>query len=313
MSIDPVAPRACIATGCTRAFLLASSLAICFAPWAAARAEAALLHEWAADGDATDSVGNDDGEVIGGVSYGDGLFGQGFVFDGIDDGIGFGTSAGDLGSSDFTVAFVIRTTLMPPLASVLGKRAQCSPGSFWDIRFYANGTIILELLESRFDTGVTTTTAINDGLFHTVVFTRAGSVVSSYVDGFLNNQKDSGFVANVSNSASLMTGLGACTGVDSTVPFEGTIDEIRLDDSADPALLPGFLHCGDANGNGSISASDALVALRSAIGLEPCALCLCDTNQSDKVTAGDALAVLRRAVGQQVDMLCTLCPVELPD
>lgn len=294
-------------------FLCAVVFVAILAPCFATLADAVLLHRWSGDGVATDSIGTDDGQPGGGVSYGQGLFGQGFLFDGLDDNIGFGASAGNFGAGDFTLAFVIRTTATPVITSVLGKREKCMGGSYWDLRSYANGTMILELLAGYDNTGLTTKTAINDGLFHTVVFTRAGSIVSAYVDGFLDSQNDAGFVADVSNAASLSAGVGACTGADGTVAFAGLLDEIRLDDSANPSLLPAFLHCGDANGNGSISATDALVVLRRAVGGQACDFCLCDPNQSSTVTASDALVVLKRGVGQTVSMLCPLCPVELPD
>lgn len=313
MNSHTLAMRPGIVANCVRALLLAGSFAIALVPGSASRANAALLHQWSAEDDATDSVGADDGTASGGVTYGDGLFGQGFFFDGVDGAVGFGTSAGNFGTGDFTIAFVVRTTATPGLMSIIGKREACAPGTFWDVRFYANGAMILELMESNLHTGVTTSTAINDGLYHTVVFARAGTVVTAYVDGFLDSQNDSGVVANVFNSAPLSVGMGVCMGKDSTVPFAGVLDELRLADHADPALLPVFLHCGDANRNGSISASDALATLRAAVGAEICDLCLCDPNESSSVTASDALAVLRRAVGQAVPMICPRCAVELPD
>jgi len=272
---------------------------------------ASLTHAWAADGNANDAVGDDDGSIVGGTSYGPGLFGQGFVFDGMDDSVAFGNTAGNFGASDFTIALVIRTTSSGIIEGVLGKREICAFSSFWDLRT-SNGRLSLEVYETSTNTGVSTTVPINDGLFHTVVFTRAGTVLSSYVDGFFNAEYDAGFTANVSNNAALVAGTSTCTGKDGTVPFTGTIDEIRLADSAEPGLLPAFFHCGDANLNGQISAADALSALRTAVGLEPCGLCLCDANDSGNVSAGDAQTILRFAVGQPVPLLCPLCPIQLP-
>jgi hypothetical protein len=149
-------------------------------------------------------------------------------------------------------------------------------------------------------------------LFHTVVFTREGTVVSSYVDGFLNAQYDAGFTANVSNNAELAAGVSACSGsLDGTVHFAGLLDEIRIADTADPTILPPVFHCADANRSGDVSAADALFALRTAVALETCDLCLCDINGSGTVTAPDALAILQRAVSLPVTPLCPLCPVEL--
>jgi len=55
--------------------------------------------------------------------------------------------------------------------------------------------------------------------------------------------------------------------------------------------------CGDATGDGNITASDALAALRGAVGSGTCSLCLCDVSGDGMLTATDALAILRAAVG----------------
>ena len=66
--------------------------------------------------------------------------------------------------------------------------------------------------------------------------------------------------------------------------------------------------CGDADGNGSTTASDALFTLRAAVGSATCALCVCDVNGDGHVTASDALLVLRAAVGTIVSFSCPACP-----
>lgn len=63
--------------------------------------------------------------------------------------------------------------------------------------------------------------------------------------------------------------------------------------------------CGDADGNGTIQASDALRVLRSAVG-QPvtCEPVVCDVNANGSVQASDALTVLKAAVGQPVVLQC---------
>src|SRR6185369_9437543 len=158
---------------------------------------AGLTHEWPADGDALDAVGDADGTLSGGTTFGQGLFDEAFVFDGVDDEVSFGQTAGNFGNSDFTIAFVIRTTSTGVVEGVLGKRSVCAFGSFWDIRTRGHGDLSLEVYETDTNLGTTTTRPINDGLFHTVVFTREGTVMRSYVDGFLDQEIDRGTAANV--------------------------------------------------------------------------------------------------------------------
>ncbi|MFN2426094.1 MAG: right-handed parallel beta-helix repeat-containing protein, partial [Candidatus Binatia bacterium] len=66
--------------------------------------------------------------------------------------------------------------------------------------------------------------------------------------------------------------------------------------------------CGDATGEGNISAADAFLALAAAVGTGTCELCRCDVNDSGGITAPDALLVLRAAVGQAVLLACPGCP-----
>jgi hypothetical protein len=55
--------------------------------------------------------------------------------------------------------------------------------------------------------------------------------------------------------------------------------------------------CGDAGGDGDVTASDALAALQAGVGLAECALAACDVNCSGGVSAIDALMILRAATG----------------
>lgn len=65
--------------------------------------------------------------------------------------------------------------------------------------------------------------------------------------------------------------------------------------------------CGDATGDGDVTATDALAVLRAAVGAGNCRDCACDTNGDTSVTATDALVVLRLAVGLPVTPACPPC------
>jgi hypothetical protein len=67
-----------------------------------------------------------------------------------------------------------------------------------------------------------------------------------------------------------------------------------------------IIECGDANRDGSITATDALTALRSAVGSGNCLESLCDPDSTGTVTATDALIILKRAVGQSLETSCGL-------
>jgi hypothetical protein len=248
-----------------------------------------------------------DGTLVGGTTYGPGFIGQGFVFDGVDSAVIFGSDDGDFGTSDFTIAFAIASASPQALQQILSNRVACLASSFWDVRSGGNGTLGLEILETTVNTGLGTVVDVMDGLFHTVVFTRSGTIVTAYVDGMNVSQRDAGFVANLSNTAQLSVSAGPCVGADGTVPFEGTIDEIRLADTAEPYLLLGDFDCGDGALNGGVTATDALAALRAAVGSGECPLCVCDVNDSGSITASDSLTILQFSIGQPVPLTCPDC------
>jgi hypothetical protein len=62
--------------------------------------------------------------------------------------------------------------------------------------------------------------------------------------------------------------------------------------------------CGDFNGDGSVSATDALGVLNAAVGLASCDVEECDIDGSGGITATDALSALNAAVGQEIVMAC---------
>jgi hypothetical protein len=65
--------------------------------------------------------------------------------------------------------------------------------------------------------------------------------------------------------------------------------------------------CGNADGKGNITATDALLVLRTATGVSNCSACLCDVNGVGGVTASDALSVLRVSVGVPLEFHCPAC------
>lgn len=74
--------------------------------------------------------------------------------------------------------------------------------------------------------------------------------------------------------------------------------------STSTTLDPGV--CGDANDDGKVTSTDALAALKAAVGLvSPCSLGRCDVDSNGLIRSGDALRILKVAVGQLVVLDCT--------
>ncbi|HYC57748.1 MAG TPA: hypothetical protein VEL28_22675 [Candidatus Binatia bacterium] len=61
--------------------------------------------------------------------------------------------------------------------------------------------------------------------------------------------------------------------------------------------------CGDANADGDITAGDALIALRAAVGLVDCQR-VCDIDSSGATSTQDALGLLQYSLGLLVPLLC---------
>lgn len=77
---------------------------------------------------------------------------------------------------------------------------------------------------------------------------------------------------------------------------------------ATTTTIPGSGLCGFPVSSGDTpSASDALAALKAAVGVRDCDLCVCDVNSSGSVGASDALGILRAAVGIETPLDCPAC------
>jgi uncharacterized repeat protein (TIGR03806 family) len=68
--------------------------------------------------------------------------------------------------------------------------------------------------------------------------------------------------------------------------------------------------CGDSVApfdTGTVTTADALGILRSAVSMTSCAECVCDVNGDGHISATDALKVLRRSVGLGQELECAPC------
>jgi hypothetical protein len=77
--------------------------------------------------------------------------------------------------------------------------------------------------------------------------------------------------------------------------------------STTTTTLPPSCSCGDPSGDAVITATDALMVLRGAVGSSTCPACLCDVDGSGTVTALDALMTLGISVGRDLPMFCPAC------
>jgi hypothetical protein len=201
-------------------------------------AEGALTHSWHGDGDLSDAVGGATGTPHGDATFAPGLANQGFSMDGAGDKVTFG-DVGDLGTTDFTIAFAIKTTFPNVDEYILTKREACTFGSFFDIHEGGGGTLSFEIDESNEPNhaGLGSLDRVDDGVFHTAVVTRQGQIVTWFIDGAPSGSNDLGSPQDVNNAADLVLGSSPCVDVLAGTNFTGVVDELRFADSADPNLL----------------------------------------------------------------------------
>jgi hypothetical protein len=65
--------------------------------------------------------------------------------------------------------------------------------------------------------------------------------------------------------------------------------------------------CGDTNTDMHVTAADALVTLKTAVGSDSCLPCTCDTNGNSQTSVSDALTILQKSVGLSPSMNCPAC------
>jgi len=144
-------------------------------------------------------------------------------------------------------------------------------------------------------------------------FTGAGNVHSSAPSVFspdghslrrLFDTNDSSTDFECGDPADPANNAFATVDLDATTPcVAATTTTTTVPQTTSTTTVPVPL-CGDANGDGEITATDALATLRAAVGSSSCPLAICDADGSGMVTATDALLLLKRAVGQPVELTC---------
>jgi hypothetical protein len=113
--------------------------------------------------------------------------------------------------------------------------------------------------------------------------------------------------ADVPTTPTTTTTIGAPTTTTSTArPSTSTTVSTSMPPTTSTTLT-GPDPCADATGDGIVTATDALAALRTSVASNSCPACRCDVDGSGDVTATDALAILKIAVGS-LDAEQANCP-----
>lgn len=191
-----------------------------------------MTNWWKADGNADDSSGTANGTIVGNVAFVPGRYGQAFDFSGGE--VQCGTSAGNFGTGDFTIAFWIRNPAQKASLEVMSKRPTCNFGSQFDIRG-GSGTVGSSMSIEAYSNGngsnrlIIGATEMLDDKWHHIVFRRQGTSAVAARDGIVIASTTTTATTNISNSALLKFAGGPCVGTgDGTIRFTGLLDDIRF-------------------------------------------------------------------------------------
>jgi hypothetical protein len=223
-----------------------------------------LIHHWSAEGNALDTAGAANGTPNGAVGYVPGKFGQAFDLD-PGEFLTFGTTTANFGTSDFTISVWFRTDA-PNTMAVVTKRPVCMVSNMFDVRVLNQDDIQLELCGTG-GAGYTAFLAgvnIHDGQWHHLAYVRSGTALESHVDGCLTATDTTPTVINFTNTSQFTLGKSPCTnsGLDSTVSYDGQIDEVQVYNRAltsaelDALAAPHSCCPADLNHDGVVDGAD---------------------------------------------------------
>jgi hypothetical protein len=193
-----------------------------------------LVSHWAAEGDATDSSGGNDGTLVGGVGFAPGVIGSAFDLDGLDDHIEVPTDASlDFGTGDFSVEAWVKFTGVPSGSSnLIAERLDVNHGWSMDLQYdrvggcYAGGPTVSG--PPFFSSGsVRGTTQLLDGEFHHITCVRESGVLSLLVDGALEGVPVVA-AGDVTLPVDLFIGARRIPSPSGDLFFKGLIDEVKI-------------------------------------------------------------------------------------
>src|SRR5262249_46379661 len=138
------------------------------------------------------------------------------------------------GTSDFTIEFWMKSTIVPPIAAYLvSKRTGCGHSSEYEIFIGPAGTVWVALDQNTSGTKFNSFKGpgpARSGTWHHIALTRQGVTARLYIAGSENASGSTAGVTNISNSSKFTVGKNDCPGI-----YAGEIDELTYYDSAIPA------------------------------------------------------------------------------
>jgi hypothetical protein len=177
-----------------------------------------------------DQSGNNFNGTIYGATWTHGRYGNALSFDGVDDYVDFGTAPSLSGTTDFSVAFWLKSTFTGG-AYIIAQRAPGYQGE-WMVNLGGNhnnrqlnpGKIYFMVHNNGVQWEIWSTTAVNNGQWRNIVAIRQGENGYIYIDGNLNAQA-LGAIKPLDNTLKIAIGKDM---LDNDQPLQGIVDEVFL-------------------------------------------------------------------------------------
>lgn len=201
---------------------------------AAGETQAALISYWAAEGDATDSVGPNSGTLFNGVSFAPGVVGQAFHFDGSSY-VSAPTTGIPAGKEDRTINLWFNIDAYSDTVEEEFLAGYGAFGSFdqtYELlvnHFNIAGPAGDRVVFSQWGSGIIGGPAIQPGTWHNLGVTNTGDFVTLYLDGAVV----AAGTLTIDTPSGTSFVVGRVPGALGDIrQLDGLVDEIRVYDTA---------------------------------------------------------------------------------
>lgn len=190
-----------------------------------------LVSHWKLDGDATDSVGSNDG-TVNGASFVDGWRNQCANFDGTDDYIG----TTDIDLTKFTISAWVNNNSTTNWDTIIGKGELGDSRNYWFGVKGSDSTNSPDCLYLSMEDGSGNNKDINGSIkiadegWKYVIAIYDGDEIKLYVDGQLDNSTSTSFNIQTNNLTTTLGAQNTSSGINQY--FDGEIDDVRIYDRA---------------------------------------------------------------------------------
>lgn len=196
-----------------------------------------LVSWWPGDGDARDIVGESDGVLQNGATFADGLVGQAFSFDGVDDFVSAPhNESQDLREALTIDAWIMRTGPCLELNCIVLMKEDVPAPFEEDLRYglvlfgeqgVSPGRMSLSLNTALWEDVAISTTVLQQDVWYHVAGAYDGTTARIYVNGLLESSVEKPGPLLPSSGGAMKIGQESAAGENPEV-FNGLIDEVEL-------------------------------------------------------------------------------------